>query len=98
VKPQHLQVKEIYKEASKPASFTVNESWKLITTEELKNQETLLKNAPLTNSLSLNNLNNKENFNSMTIKDRDRIRTQLTPAQIFKIIVSKYLTLNFFGC
>ena len=67
------------------ANFQVNEKWQLISSEELKNQEKLLKNKE--NVIS--------NTNSMTLRDRDRIKTQLTPAQIYKIIVSKYNTMKF---
>lgn len=41
----------------------------------------------------LKNTNNKENLiTTLSIRDRDKISTQLTPAQIYNIIVSKYLS------
>ena len=62
------------------AKFQVNPDWKLITSEELTNQEKLLKNA--TNSQSPNAI--------ALMRDKEKVSLQLTPAQIYKIIVSKY--------
>jgi hypothetical protein len=52
----------------------------LITPEELTNQEKLIKNA--TNSQSPNAI--------ALMRDKEKVSLQLTPAQIYKIIVSKY--------
>lgn len=52
------------------------------------NQEKLLKKSTSNNNLTLANISHR---------DRDRIRTQLTPAQIYKIIVSKYSILFSLG-
>ena len=57
------------------ADFQVNEKWQLITSEELLKQEKLLK----ANSVNAANVSNRE---------RDKLRVQLTPAQIYKVIVS----------
>ena len=63
--------------------FKVNSDWELVGSEELSKKEKLLKNSVSNTTVSLSN------------KDKEKVSVHLTPAQIYKIIVSKWsLILN----
>lgn len=61
------------------ANFTVDPNWKLITTEEMLEQQKYLKNAKSSPNKEL----------SLSITEKNKLSTILTPAQIYKIIVCK---------
>jgi hypothetical protein len=65
----------------------MNEKWQLISAEELQNQEKSLKS-------SSSNINNTT-LASISKREREKLKVQLTPAQIYKIIVSKWYFLLF---
>ena len=71
-------------EAAKPPHFQVNPDWKLLTTEELARQEKKFKAMPTQETLAVG-----KSKSSVGLRDRDKVSSQLTPAQIYKIIVSK---------
>ena len=64
----------------------MNPDWALITSEELSNQEKMLKNATTNNSAT--NAKTLEQKPLKHSRDKDKVNLQLTPAQIYKIIVS----------
>ncbi|CAF0834043.1 unnamed protein product [Brachionus calyciflorus] len=79
VKPQELSIKELHKEAvkTKKEDFKVNPDWQLVSSGELSAQEKLIKSSV-----------NKETTQLLSKRDKDKVSVQLTPAQIYKIIVN----------
>lgn len=81
VKPQHLTIDELYAETNKAqaSKFQVNPEWQLIGSEELAQQE---------QKLIKSSTNLKKSTVPVSLRDKDKVNLQLTPAQIYKIIVS----------
>lgn len=96
LKPLELSIKELKKEVAKYKSkfiffyfncfklnfakdiFNVNPDWQLVSSGELANKAKQIKNAL-----------NSENSQILNKREKDKVSVQLTPAQIYKIIVSK---------
>lgn len=64
-------------------------NWKLMTTEELANQQRSVKTIK-----SVASMQSKES--SLSLTERNKLSTILTPAQIYKIIVCKMIDLLFY--
>lgn len=84
IKEPRLTLDDMAVEASKPPNFHVNPDWKLLTTEELAKQEKKFKAMPTQETPAVG-----KSKSSVGLRDRDKVSSQLTPAQIYKIIVSK---------
>ena len=85
IKAQHLTIGELYEETNKAqaSKFQVNPEWQLITSEELTQQEQKLLQKSTSTKKALH-----ASSNALNVRDKDKVNLQLTPAQIYKIIVS----------